>query len=221
LISRWYFASFDHICQSSPTASFHCTRTVCFYSNPVFRSFMHYDVVSGVRRKFSLGGVSFSSIWWSLVFGVRCSLRHNLTSQSYFQTNVLAKFVDLICIFSYIHSPYFMGHCTEYMLPALQVMLSEENKLNATTQQFISAKISGCALNQGSKTHSSMRQCNLQLQNETALMSCPIRAVEYRRCAAGLGGAHAGVQDRILLNYTRIENAHEVRKKTFVFFCYV
>jgi len=34
-------------------------------------------------------------------------------------------------------------------------------------------------------------------------MSCPIRAVEHR-CAAGLGGAHAGVQDRILLNYTRI-----------------
>ena len=117
----------------------------------------------------------------------------------------------------FLHSlPYFMGHCTEYMLSALQVRLLEENKLNATTQQLITAKISGCALNQGSKTHSSLRQCNLQLQNETALMSCPIRAVECRS-AAGLGGAHAGVQDRILLNYTRIENAHKVRKKTFDF----
>ena len=39
-----------------------------------------------------------------------------------------------------------MWHCTECKLSALQVRLSEENKLNATTQQFITAKISGCAL---------------------------------------------------------------------------
>jgi len=37
---------------------------------------------------------------------------------------------------------------------------------------FITAKISGCALKQGSKTHSSLRQSNLPLQNKTALMSC-------------------------------------------------
>jgi len=30
-----------------------------------------------------------------------------------------------------------MCHYTEYKLSALQVRLSEENKLNATTQQFI------------------------------------------------------------------------------------
>jgi len=47
-------------------------------------------------------------------------------------------------------------------------------------------------------------------------MSHRIRAVEHR-CAAGLAGAHPGLKDRILLNCTRIENAHEVRKKTFVF----
>jgi len=34
---------------------------------------------------------------------------------------------------------------------------------------------------------------------------------------AGPAGAHAGLQNRILQNYTRIENAHEVRKKTFNF----
>jgi len=34
---------------------------------------------------------------------------------------------------------------------------------------------------------------------------------------AGLASAHPGLQDRILQNYTRIENAHEVRKKTFNF----
>ena len=49
-------------------------------------------------------------------------------------------------------------------------------------------------------------------------MSCRIRAIEHRKCAAGLAGAQPGLQDRILLNYTRIENAHKVRKKTFDFF---
>jgi len=34
-----------------------------------------------------------------------------------------------------------MCHYTEYKLSALQVRTSEENKLNATTQQFITAKI--------------------------------------------------------------------------------
>jgi len=32
-----------------------------------------------------------------------------------------------------------------------------------------------------------------------------------------VSNAHSGLQDRILLNYTRIVNAHEVRKKTFDF----
>jgi len=45
-----------------------------------------------------------------------------------------------------------MCHCTEYKLSGLQVRISEENKLNATIQQFITAKIPGCALKQGSKT---------------------------------------------------------------------
>jgi len=69
----------------------------------------------------------------------------------------------------------------------------------------------------GSKTHSSMCQSNLQRQNEAVLMSCRIRAVEHRQCADGLAGAHPGLQDRILLNYTRIENAHRVRIKIFNF----
>jgi len=48
-------------------------------------------------------------------------------------------------------------------------------------------------------------------------MSCQIRAVEHRKCAAGLTVAHPGLQDRILLNYARIENAHKVRKEAFYF----
>jgi len=63
---------------------------------------------------------------------------------------------------------------------------------------------------QGSKTHSLLRQSNLQLQNEAALMSYRIRAVVHRQCAAGLG-----LQNRILLKYTRIENAHKAHNKTF------
>jgi len=169
---------------------------------------------SGVRRKVSWGEFWFKVIWWS--FGVRFLWRHNLTSFSCFQTNVLAKFVDIICIFLYIHSPYFMYHCTEYKLSTLQVRLSEKNKLNAMTQQFITAKISGCVLKKGSETHSSLRQSNLQLQNQATLRSRQIRAVAYWRYAAGLAGAHPGLQDGILLNYTRIANAHKVRKKTFV-----
>ena len=225
----------------------------------------------------------FRVIWWS--FGVRCLWRHNLTSFPCFQTNVLAKVVDVICMFFYIHSPYFMCHCTKYKLSALQVRLSEKNRLDATTQQFITAKISGCVLKQGSETHSSLRQSNLQLQNQAAMRSRQLRAVEHWRCAqnrrqkvcnrgfavlrggfsfvrgdwhheinqnstylsvsrfnlgvlgalftgakpteaprgdgtgcaAGLAGAHPGLQDRILLNYTRIENAHKVHMKTFVF----
>ena len=49
------------------------------------------------------------------------------------------------------------------------------------------------------------------------MMSCRIRAVEHRKCVAGPAGAHPGLQDRIMQNYTRIENAREVRKKTFNF----
>jgi len=48
-------------------------------------------------------------------------------------------------------------------------------------------------------------------------MSCRIRAVEHTKCVSGPAGAHPGLQDRILQDYTRIENTHEVRKETFKF----
>jgi len=74
-----------------------------------------------------------------------------------------------------------MCHCTEYKLSTLQIKISVENILNATTQQFITstAKNSGCALKQGSETHSSLRRSNLQLQNQAALRSHQIRAFEH------------------------------------------
>jgi len=55
--------------------------------------------------------------------------------------------------------------------------------------------MSGCVLKQGSKTNSSLRQRNLQLQNEAALASCLMRAVEHRKSAVGLAGAHPGLLD--------------------------
>jgi len=76
-------------------------------------------------------------------------------------------------------------HCTGYKLSALQIRISEENTLNAATQPIITAKISGCILKQGNKTHSSLRQSNLHQQNQAALLSCRMRAIEHR-CAAGL-----------------------------------
>jgi len=47
-------------------------------------------------------------------------------------------------------------------------MLSEENTLNTGTQQFITAKISSCALKQGSKIHQWVRtiyNCKRRLAN--------------------------------------------------------
>ena len=105
-------------------------------------------------------------------------------------TNVLAKFVNIICIFFYTHSPYFMCHCTEYKLSALQV-----KDIGGKYSQHCDTAVHNCKnrrlhIKTGSKTHSSLRQSNLQLQNETALMSCRIRAVEHNKCAAGLAGIH-------------------------------
>ena len=129
--------------------------------------------LSGVRRKFSWG--RFHSVAYGGHFYLMCVVCDVKIWRHMF-TNVLATFVNIISIFFYTHSPYFMCHCTEYKLSALHVGISEENKLNATTQEFITAKMSGCALKQGSKTLS-LRQSNLQLQNEAALMSCRIREV--------------------------------------------
>jgi len=146
-----------------------------------------------------------------------------LTSKKY------AKTINLLCAGNKLFvkyqaqggelTPSPLAHgLAEYQLSALQASISEENTINARTQQFITAKISGCALKQGSKTHSSLRQSNVPLPNDPALMSFRIRAVEHRKCVAGLAGAHPGLQDRILQSYIRIENAHEVRKKTFNFY---
>jgi len=58
--------------------------------------------------------------------------------------------------------------CTEYKLSALQGRISEENKLNPTTQQFITEKISRWVLKQVEKyTHHCVRaiyNCKIRLR---------------------------------------------------------
>jgi len=57
---------------------------------------------------------------------------------------------------------------------------------STNTEQFITAKIFGNALKQGSRTHSVLRQRSSQLQKyKVARMSCPI-AIEQKRYAAGM-----------------------------------
>jgi len=173
---------------------------------------------SGVRRKFSWGGF----IQWHMV--VIC-IRGALFVPSQY---------DVVFMFPnqrfgegcwhhrhiFLHALPRMCHCTEYKLSALQVRISKENILDAKTEQFIIAKISGRAFKQGSKTHSSLRRSNLQLQNQAALMTCRIRAVEYRKCAAELAGSHPGLQDRIMLISTRLRMRMKYARKLSIF-CYV
>jgi len=62
-----------------------------------------------------------------------------------------------------------MCHCNEHKLSALQVRRPEQNTaLNAKTEKFVTAKISGKALKQESITHSVLRQCSSQLQKYKA-----------------------------------------------------
>ena len=160
------------------------------------------------------------------IHSVIFALRRQINKQKY------AKTINLLCAGNKLFvkyqaqggglTPSPLAHgFAEYQPSALQASISEVNTINATTQQFITAKISDCALKQGNKTLSSLRPSNLPLQNEAALMSFRIRVVEQRKCVAGPAGAHPGLQDRILQNYTRIENAHEVRKKTFNFLLFI
>jgi len=74
-----------------------------------------------------------------------------------------------------------------------------------TTEQFITAKISANALKQGSKAYSVLRQRSSQLQKYKAAPMSRRIAVEQKKYAAGTADK-------------RIENAHKVRKKTFVFY---
>ena len=93
----------------------------------------------------------------------------------------MAKFVDITCIFFHTHSPYFMRHCTEYKLSALQVRISEEHKLNTTTQEFITGEVWLRVENRGIKDiHHCVR----------AIYNCKMRLheclVQYEKSSIGV-----------------------------------
>ena len=61
-----------------------------------------------------------------------------------------------------------------------------------------------------------LRQGSSQLQKYKAARMSRRIAIDHKVC--GWDGKQPGLTVRNLLNYTRIENAHEVRKKIFVFY---
>jgi len=58
------------------------------------------------------------------------------------------------------------------------------------TEQFMTAKISGNALKQGSRTHSVLRQRSSQLQTYKAARMCRRIAIDQKVC--GWDGGHQG-----------------------------
>ena len=150
-------------------------------------------------HKFFMGGVQSVAYGGHLfVVGSLCDV--TIWRHSCFQTNVLVKFVDIICIFP-TRTPLIL--CVIALnINYQRSKLGYWRKINSflrhrssQLQRFF------CVLKKESKTHSSPRQSNLQPQNEAVRMYRRIQAVEHR-CAAGVAGAHPGLQDRILLNYT-------------------
>ena len=119
----------------------HASMTLPTYSERVQKWWMRPTVlhVQWRMQKIFMGG--FHSVAYGGLLYLMCAVCDVTVGRhiSCFQTKVLATFVDIICIFVYMHS---LNLCqwTEYKLSALQVRISEENTLNATTHQFITAK---------------------------------------------------------------------------------
>ena len=69
------------------------------------------EMTSGVQRSgdawlyapYQFPGLS-CGVWWSFLLDIRGLWRHNMTSYSRLQTNVLAKFVETTCIFREVGS---------------------------------------------------------------------------------------------------------------------
>ena len=121
-----------------------------------------------------------------------------------------------------------------------QARRPEQNTaLNSNIEQFITAKISGKGLKQWS------RKCYVSTVHNSKNIRLRIKTVEQnilivttghfttaktwccakgssnawsRESICGWNGEHPGLTVWNLLNHTRIENAHKVRKKTFVFY---
>ena len=133
---------------------------------------MIYGTNSGLRRKFSWGFIHWHMvaiyIWCALFLTSQVDVIFMFPNQSYREIcwHNMHILLHALPIF------YVSLHWILYKVSALQVTISEENKLNATTQQLIIVNIWGYALKQGSKTHSSLRQSNVQLQSHYEIPEC-------------------------------------------------
>jgi len=83
----------------------------------------------------------------------------------------------------------------------------------------MTAKISGCVLKQGSKTHSSLRRSNVHLQNQAALMSWRIWAVS-QVCGWTDWRTPRFESLNLAKLHTRIENAIKFARKLSSFAIY-
>jgi len=148
-----------------------------------------------------------------------------MPSYSRFQTNLLTRFVDKMCILFYTHPPYLLLH---YKPSALQVRIPEKNALNANTNlQFTAAvpnynrssQLRQNSSQQGSETHSTT---TAQFTTAEASGSVNVSSHSSSRTQVHLAAewrtvAHTGLLGLTFRKFTRMENAHAVRKKTFVY----
>ena len=111
-----------------------------------------------------------------------------------------------------------MCHCHENKLSTLKVRRPEQNTaLNARTEQLMTAKISGNGLKHVSRTHSTLRQYSSPTAKTSGSANVSSNSSRAEK-VCGHDGRHPGLTVWNFRNYTRIENAHEVRKKTSVFY---
>jgi len=121
---------------------------------------------------------------WSSLLDICCLWRHNMTSYSRLQTNILA-----VCwhnMHNILHTLYLLvvvQRATVTNISAGSHKTRANTALNAKTEQFITAKISGNALKHGSRTHSVPRQRSLQLHN----LRLRIETVEWNTLSATAG----------------------------------
>jgi len=175
----------------------------------IFKNYFRYFLNQWGAHKIFMGGF----YQWHMVvilFGVRSLWRHIHISKLMFWRSLLT---------------YSNMHILLHALPSICVMalninyqlsrLGYRRKINSTLRHSShNCKNIRPRVKTASKTNSSLCQSNLQLRNQAGLMSRRIRAVSTESVLLGCL-THTPVctlQDRILLNFTRIENAHKVRK---------
>jgi len=122
-------------------------------------------------------------VWWSVLLDI-----YDVTKWRHIHVCKPLFWRSLLTQHAYYSTCTLLTRCyTMCPLSALQVRKQGQNPaLSAKTEQFITAKISGNALKQGSRTDSALHQRSSQLQKYKAARMSRRVAVEQRRYAAGM-----------------------------------